>query len=65
MPKTEGGQILPHPCDSHMISTKYDWHKKEALLEQKYFTGSMPMLTSNHGSKTCGRPEAFTSTTVC
>ena len=48
----------------------YDLHdiqktSKEALLERKYFTGSMPLLTPNHGYKTCGCPEAFTSTTIC
>ena len=32
-------------------------------MEQTYFTGSMPLLSTNHSSKTCGGPEAFTSTT--
>ena len=26
--------------------------EKEDLLEQKYFTGSMPLLTPSHSSKT-------------
>ena len=30
-----------------MISMKFDCHKKR-LLEQEYFTGSMPLLTPNH-----------------
>ena len=38
--------------------------QKEAMLKQKYFTGSMPLLTPNHNLKTCGGPEAFTSTAI-
>ena len=37
---------------------------KEDLLEQKYSTGSMHLLTPNHSLRTCGGPEAFTSTTI-
>ena len=33
--------------------------QKEALLEQKYCTESMPLLTNNHRFQTCGGPEAF------
>ena len=35
-----------------------------ALLEQEYFTGSIPLLMHNHSSMTCSGPEAFTSTTM-
>ena len=38
--------------------------QKEALLEQRYSTGSMPLLTSNHSFMTCGGPEAVTSATI-
>ena len=31
---------------------------------RKYFTGTMPLLTSSHSFMTCGSPEAFTSTTI-
>ena len=48
------GQILPHLCSSPMISMKFDCHREEALLEEKYFTGSMPLPTPNHSPKTCG-----------
>ena len=43
------------------------------LLEQRYSTGSIPLLystgsipllTSSHCSKTCGGPEAFTYSTI-
>ena len=63
IPKVEGGQI-------HLIFvTTYDLHEnkltqKEALLEQKYFTGSIPLLTPRHNPKTCSGPEAFSSTTI-
>ena len=33
-------------------------------MEQKYFTGCLPLLTPNNSFKTCGGPEAFTSTTI-
>ena len=34
-------------------------------MEQKYFTGNMPLLTANHTIKTCcGPDDAFTSTTI-
>ena len=39
--------------------------QKEALLEQRYFTGSIPLLNPNHYSlRTCGGAEAFISTTI-
>ena len=39
----------------------YDLHEihltqKEALLERRYSSGSMPSLTPNHSAKTCGGP---------
>ena len=37
--------------------------QKEALSEQRYFTGSMPLLTANHAFETCVAFKAFTSTT--
>ena len=37
-----------------MIFMIFDGHKKEALLEQEYFTGSIPLLTTNHSFKKCG-----------
>ena len=47
----------------------YDLHEiwrtqEEALLERKYFTGSMPFLTPIHSFETCGDPKASTSTTI-
>ena len=36
----------------------------KAMLEQKYLIGSMPLLTQNYTSKTCGGAEAYTSTTM-
>ena len=33
-------------------------------MEQRYFPGSMPLLTPNYGFMTCGGPKAFTSTTI-
>ena len=36
----------------------------EDFLEQKHFTGSMPLPTPNHSFKTCGDPEDLTSTTI-
>ena len=59
IPKTEGGQILPHLCNSDMISMKHNRRQKEALLEQKYYSGSMPLLTPNHSFRTCGGPKIF------
>ena len=46
--KVEGGQI--------------QLTQKEALLERKYSTGSMSMLTPNHSLRICGGPEDLTST---
>ena len=61
--KAEGSQI-----HLNFVTVLWSWKnstdKKEALLEQKYFTGSMPLLTPNHSSKTCGSPEPFTSITI-
>ena len=37
---------------------------KRGFVEQKYFTGRMPLLTTNHSFMTCGGPEAFTTTTI-
>ena len=37
-----------------MVSITFDGHKNEVLVEQKYFTGSMPLLTPNHSPKTRG-----------
>ena len=48
IPKTDGGQILPHLCSSLMISMKLDRHTKWSLLDQKYFTVSMPLFTASH-----------------
>ena len=50
---------LREPRDLNEISLT----QKEAFLEHKYLTGSMPWLNPNHNCKTCGSPEAFTSTT--
>ena len=47
-----------------MISMAFNGRKNEALLMQKYLTGSMTLLTVNHSFMTCGGPEAFTSTTI-
>ena len=33
-------------------------------MEQNYFTASMPLTTPKYSPKTCGCPEAFTSTTI-
>ena len=43
---------------------KFDWYKKEALLQQKYFTRSIPLLTPNHSYKTCHGLNVVTSTTI-
>ena len=43
---------------------KFDWHKKDDLFEQRYFTGSMPLLTPNHIFKICDGPEAFTFSSI-
>ena len=51
-----------------MLGQCYDLHEikltqKEALLEQKYLTGSMPsMPTLNHSPKACRGPGALNST---
>ena len=46
-----------------MISVKFDLHKKEALWERRYFTGSVPLLTPATVLRhVC--PEAFTSITI-
>ena len=37
--EAEGSHILPHLCDSDVISMKLERHKK-------YLTGSMPLFTS-------------------
>ena len=34
------------------------------MLEQKHFTEGMDLPTSNHGSRTCDGPIAFTPTTI-
>ena len=47
-----------------LIFESLNWHKKEDLLEKKYFPGSMPLFTTNHSYIACGGPEVFTSTTV-
>ena len=47
-----------------MISTQFNRYNKEALLERRYFTGSMPLLTPHHSFKTCGGPVALSSTTT-
>ena len=46
----KGGQIAPHLCGGLVISMT----QMEDLLERKYFTGSMSLLTPNHSSKTRG-----------
>ena len=63
IPKTEGGQIhlvIVTLLRSHEIKLS----QKEALLEQRYFTGSTSLLIPNHRTKTCGGPKALTSITI-
>ena len=61
--RQHGGQI-------HLnVMIAFDLHKlkmiqEEDLLEQKYFTGSMPLLTPNQHFKICCGPEVFPSTTI-
>ena len=50
----------PQHCDTVVIFNLL----KGALLERKYLTDSMPVLTHNQSSKTCGGPKALTCTTV-
>ena len=62
-PELECGQIhfnVVKAFDPH----KFKLTQEEDLLEQKYFAGSMPLLTHNHSSWTCGGPEVLTSTTI-
>ena len=44
-----------------MISSKFDLHKK-GLVEQSYFTGTMPLVTTAVLQR--GGPKVFTSTTI-
>ena len=44
IPKTEGGQILPHLCDSLMISTKFDCHKKRLCWSESILQVACPCL---------------------
>ena len=46
------------------IPMKFDQHTKGALLEQKYLTGSMNLITPNHSFKSCRDLEAFISTII-
>ena len=43
---------------------KFDWHKKNDLLEQKYFVGSMSLFIPCHSFSTCGCPEALPSASI-
>ena len=43
---------------------KFNGHKNVVLMEQGYFTGSMPLLTPNHSFRTCGDPKVFNSTKI-
>ena len=57
------------PLFTSSLEQSYDLHEiqltlKEDLLEQKYVTGSIHLLTPNHNFMSCGGPEAFTSTTI-
>ena len=62
-PEPQGDQI-------HLNVVKaFDLHKlkltqKDDLLELKYYTGSMPLLSPKTCFKTCGCPEVLTSTTI-
>ena len=47
-----------------MVSMKFDGYKEGALLERKYFTGNMHLLTTNHSFMTCGDLMTFISTTI-
>ena len=51
----------PQLCGGPIISMEFNWHKKEALLVQKYFSWSMSLLTTSRSFRICGGPEVFTS----
>ena len=51
--------VLWQSCDFQKIQLI----QKEDLLEQKYFTGHMPLITSNHSFNTYGAAEILTSVT--
>ena len=63
-PNNKGWSYLSQLCDSLMISIKFKWQKDD-VLEQKYFTGSKSLLTSNHTSKACVSYKVLNSTTIC
>ena len=61
--KHEADQIHLMLWQSHVLEkNQLTW--KEYLLEQKYFTGSMPLLNPNHIFRTCGGPDVLTLTTI-
>ena len=64
IPKTEGGHIFTSSLWQACKTNEIRLTQKEDLLEQKYFPGSIPLVTPNHCHKLCGDPEAFTSTTI-
>ena len=49
-PETECSQIHRNAVKSYDLQ-KVRLTQKEDLLERKYFTESMPLLTSNHSSR--------------
>ena len=63
IPKTEDGQTSPYLC-----KWSYDLHEilltHKGIMDEKYFTGSMSLLTPNNTFKTCGGPNAVISTTI-
>ena len=61
--ETEIGQILPHLCNSLMISMKFYWHKK-SLCGAKVFYREHALVYPNHNFMTCGGVKTFTSTTI-
>ena len=44
--KTEGGQILPHICDSHIDSMKFDWRNKSLCWSEIISQAACPCLTT-------------------
>ena len=63
-PEAQVGKIFKVNVVKAFNRQKLELTHKEDLLEQKYFTGSMPFLTHNHCFNICGSPKALIHTTT-
>ena len=61
--EAESGQIHLNVV-TVLCSTKNLAGAKEDLLERRYFTENMPLLTPSHSFNTCVGPDTLSSTTV-